>query len=111
MNMLKKIPLIACLITLTQASDCVTQTIQREITIPSSNQLPFEIHSPFPGKIVFKKHFDDNARNVMRITGQVSHQTGRNVSFIAESVESVQAYTTFRKLGEFDSETSLLFNE
>ena len=111
MNMLKTIPLIACLITLTQASDCVTQTIQREITIPSSNQLPFEIHSPFPGKIVFKKHFDDNARNVMRITGQVSHQTGRNVSFIAESVESVQAYTTFRKLGEFDSETSLLFNE
>ena len=93
MNMLKTIPLIACLITLTQASDCVTQTIQQNITIPSSNAMPFEIYSSFPGKIVFKKHFDDNARNIMRITGQVSHQTGRNVSFIAESVESVQAYT------------------
>ena len=85
--------LIVCLITLTQASDCVTKTIQQNITLASSNQYPFELFSPFPGKIVFKKHFDDNARNIMRITGQVSHQNGNDVSITASIVESVQAYT------------------
>ena len=78
--------------TLGQASDCVTETIDTTVTIPASNALPLEIYSAIPGTIIFKRHNNDTLRDIVRITGQVSHQMDKDIVFTAEQIDSLQAY-------------------